>query len=147
MNTATTPADLVRLLLKQVESSVPSSSHIAIKEISAAGFSIQVGIGPDALVTVSICDANIPSFAATYPALKKDRTEEAEIIEERTSTDMLAAGVVWIVRKVFRYGFVPPEGYRKKQINRGKPNQALQHNDPSCHVPCLRTYRASRGRG
>jgi hypothetical protein len=27
------------------------------------------------------------------------------------------------------------------------PNQALQHNDPSCHVPCLRTYRASRGRG
>ena len=26
-------------------------------------------------------------------------------------------------------------------------NQALQHNDPSCHVPCLRTYRASRGRG
>ena len=28
-----------------------------------------------------------------------------------------------------------------------RANQALQHNDPSCHVPCLRTYRASRGRG
>ena len=28
-----------------------------------------------------------------------------------------------------------------------EPNQALRHNDPSCHVPCLRTYRASRGRG
>jgi hypothetical protein len=28
-----------------------------------------------------------------------------------------------------------------------KPNQALQHNDPSCHVSCLRTPRASRGRG
>ena len=27
------------------------------------------------------------------------------------------------------------------------PNQALQHNDPSCHVPCVRTDRASRGRG
>ena len=27
------------------------------------------------------------------------------------------------------------------------PNQALQHNDPSCHVLCLRTPRASRGRG
>ena len=27
------------------------------------------------------------------------------------------------------------------------PNQALQHNDPSCHVSCLRTPRASRGRG
>ena len=27
------------------------------------------------------------------------------------------------------------------------PNQALQHNDPSCHESCLRTPRASRGRG
>jgi hypothetical protein len=26
-------------------------------------------------------------------------------------------------------------------------NQALQHNDPSCHGSCLRTPRASRGRG
>ena len=26
-------------------------------------------------------------------------------------------------------------------------NQALQHNDPSCHGSCLRTLRASRGRG
>jgi chloramphenicol 3-O-phosphotransferase len=26
-------------------------------------------------------------------------------------------------------------------------NQALQHNDPGCHVSCLRTPRASRGRG
>jgi hypothetical protein len=30
---------------------------------------------------------------------------------------------------------------------RNEPNQALQHNDPSCHVSCLRTPRASRGRG
>ena len=28
-----------------------------------------------------------------------------------------------------------------------EPNQALQHNDPSCHVSCLRTPRASRDRG
>jgi hypothetical protein len=28
-----------------------------------------------------------------------------------------------------------------------QPNQALQHNDPSCHVSCFRTPRASRGRG
>jgi hypothetical protein len=27
------------------------------------------------------------------------------------------------------------------------PNQALQHNDPSCHAPCVRTCRASWGRG
>jgi ribosomal protein S18 acetylase RimI-like enzyme len=28
-----------------------------------------------------------------------------------------------------------------------EPNQALKHNDPSCHASCLRTPRASRGRG
>jgi len=28
-----------------------------------------------------------------------------------------------------------------------EPNQALQHNDPSCHESCLRTPRASQGRG
>jgi len=28
-----------------------------------------------------------------------------------------------------------------------EPNKALQHNDPSCHESCLRTPRASRGRG
>jgi hypothetical protein len=28
-----------------------------------------------------------------------------------------------------------------------RANQALQHNDPSCHVSCLRTPRASWGRG
>jgi hypothetical protein len=28
-----------------------------------------------------------------------------------------------------------------------EPNQALQHNDPGSHAPCVRTCRASRGRG
>jgi len=28
-----------------------------------------------------------------------------------------------------------------------RPNQALQHNDPICHESCLRTPRASWGRG
>jgi len=35
----------------------------------------------------------------------------------------------------------------KKKLERKRPNQALQHNDPSCHESCLRTPRASRGRG
>ena len=39
-------------------------------------------------------------------------------------------GTVWVVLKVTK-----------------RPNQALQHNDPSCHESCLRTPRASRGRG
>jgi hypothetical protein len=34
-----------------------------------------------------------------------------------------------------------------KQRKATQANQALQHNDPSCHVSCLRTPRASRGRG
>jgi len=34
-----------------------------------------------------------------------------------------------------------------KQRMKSRANQALQHNDPSCHAPCMRTCRASRGRG
>jgi len=33
------------------------------------------------------------------------------------------------------------------KIIKKTPNQALQHNDPNCHESCLRTPRASRGRG
>jgi len=45
-------------------------------------------------------------------------------------------------------GFSPSKTqsvYRK--VLKTEPNQALQHNDPSCHESCLRTPRASRGRG
>jgi len=38
-------------------------------------------------------------------------------------------------------------GWIYVEIKPMKPNQALQHNDSSCHVSCLRTPRASRGRG
>ena len=34
----------------------------------------------------------------------------------------------------------------RKEVKKAA-NQALQHNDPSCHVSCLRTPRASWGRG
>ena len=44
-----------------------------------------------------------------------------------------------------RYGGKGSTLYFSKQIE--KANQALQHNDPSCHESCLRTPRASRGRG
>jgi hypothetical protein len=35
----------------------------------------------------------------------------------------------------------PVDGAKKKA------NQALKHNNPSCHAPCVRTCRASRDRG
>jgi hypothetical protein len=38
-------------------------------------------------------------------------------------------------------------GVSKDFVIEKEPNQALQHNDPSCHAPCMRTCRASRGRG
>jgi ribosomal protein S18 acetylase RimI-like enzyme len=55
-----------------------------------------------------------------------------------------------------RLGFEPIEPEQEKSGIRftpmrrnceNRPNQALQHNDPSCHESCLRTPRASRGRG
>ena len=47
------------------------------------------------------------------------------------------AGVFYRLRKPFS----------NETVHVRPPNQALQHNDPSCHVSCLRTPRASRGRG
>jgi len=44
---------------------------------------------------------------------------------------------------VFRF----PSDAAHAAIYKTEANQALQHNDPSCHVSCLRTPHASRGRG
>jgi len=35
----------------------------------------------------------------------------------------------------------------RSRIRKSEANQALQHNDPTSHEPCLRTPRSSRGRG
>jgi len=113
--------ELIRLILKQIESSIGSASHMEIQNLTSNGFSVQVGSSPKAVVTVSVSDPKIPSFAATFPSLVSRRT--GEMLEECTSDGLLALGVVWVIRKVFRYGFVPPEGYRKKQKNRGRPKR------------------------
>ena len=85
-----------------------------------SGFTIQLGRSPDAEITVTLQDSPLPSFAVTYPALVVGR-EDDESVGERTAEDVLSPGVSWIVRKVFRFGFVPPEGYRRPQRNSGKP--------------------------
>jgi hypothetical protein len=41
----------------------------------------------------------------------------------------------------------PPAKIDISSEHKKRPNQALQHNDPSCHAPCVRTCRASWGRG
>jgi hypothetical protein len=45
------------------------------------------------------------------------------------------------------HGDIPTEVPINEFKQPNPPNQALQHNDPSCHVSCLRTPRASQGRG
>ena len=116
------------LLLRQVQSSVPSPSHISVLGTASNGFCVQVGRNPDATISVSIHDPTIPSFAATYPSLKRIRGKD--VVRECTSLGILAEGVLWLVRKVYRYGFVPPEGYQKEQRNRGKPNPSVERGLP-----------------
>ena len=59
----------------------------------------------------------------------------AELHEIYIGTAFVSAGVI-LGALVFR-------NLKRK----GRANQALQHNDPSCHESCLRTPRASRDRG
>jgi len=51
----------------------------------------------------------------------------------------LLAAAVFVTAMVFFFTRLNPI--------KSEPNQALQHNDPSCHESCLRTPRASRDRG
>jgi hypothetical protein len=64
-----------------------------------------------------------------YPGEPTDRSGRFKTLRDAVIYMDRAAGVLWL-----------------KEAKTG-PNQALQHNDPSCHVSCLRTPRASRGRG
>ena len=56
--------------------------------------------------------------------------------------------VAYILAEFAAYGFSKSTiEERIADFLKTEPNQALQHNDPSCHESCLRTPRASRGRG
>lgn len=66
-----------------------------------------------------------------------------------SDTDITAYGVLFIydqeartIRVSTSINIYPPNSLKPNP-----PNQTLQHNDPSYHVSCLRTPRASRGRG
>ncbi len=110
---------IVDRLLLEIRESVSCASRITVISIDEAGFSVQLGQSAKAVVAVSLCDPERPSFSATYPKLIVDRHGH-ETIEEQISEGILSQGVSWIVRKVFRYGFVPPEGYRRPQTNSGR---------------------------
>lgn len=108
----------VERLLLEIRESVSCASRINVISIDETGFSIQLGRSAEAIVAVSVCDPDRPSFSASYPKLTVERHGH-ETIEMQISEGILSEGVSWIVRKVFRYGFVPPEGYRRPHINSG----------------------------
>ena len=55
--------------------------------------------------------------------------------------------VIVVNREVVAVGLSSGERSTLLEAKEKRANQALQHNDPSCHVSCLRTSRASWGRG
>jgi hypothetical protein len=113
---------IIEALLFEIRESIPSSSHFIVTTLNESDCTIQLGRSPEALVAITLQDAVRPSFAATYPALSVDR-DGHETITEQTSEGILCQGVSWIVRKVFRFGFVPPEGYRRSARNSGIPQR------------------------
>ena len=111
---------ILERLLFEIRESVPSSSHIAVLMSNDLWFTIQLGRSGGAAVTVTLQDPAQPSFAVTYPALVATR-DGSESVREQTVDGILSPGVSWIVRKVFRFGFVPPEGDRRSRRNSGRP--------------------------
>jgi hypothetical protein len=88
---------------------------------------MQLGSSEDALISDTVYKPDRPSFSATYPILKTDRKGLTSVVEQ-TSEDVLATAVKWFVRKVFKHGFVPPEGYSKEPRNTGTAEQAVRGN-------------------
>lgn len=110
--------DTIEALYRHLLAGVPSSAHATILERDGERISLQVGRSTEAIVSVTVHDRAIPSFAVTYPVRRTH--DDREATSECTLVDVRTEGVVWIVRKVYRFGFVPPEGFRKEQRNRGR---------------------------
>lgn len=118
------PSELLERLFQEVQQSVSCSSRLVITDVGRDFMTIQVGRSDKASVSICVLDAAIPTYSVTFPKLHSDRKGSNKIIED-TATGTLSAGVVWIIRKVFRFGFVPPEGYRKDhRSNTAKAEQA-----------------------
>ena len=113
---------ILETLLSEIEAAIPSSSHAMVESDDASGFSLQLGRSPAAVIIVTVEDPDTPYFSVTYPALIVSRSGH-ESIEERTAERILSQGVAWIARKVFRFGHVPPEGYRRDHSNAGRPHK------------------------
>ena len=127
-----TDSDLIDHLLLEIQESVSCASRILVHERSSNGFTIQVGSSADALITVTVHNRERPSFSATYPLLSTDR-KGASAVVEHTSEDVLGTAVKWFTRKVFRHGFVPPEGYGKQHRNTGRAEQVVADQRPARH--------------
>ncbi len=120
-------SDLLDQLLLEIQESVSCFSRILVHERSSDGLTIQVGSSANALITVTVHNHERPSFSATYPLLSTDRNG-ASVIVEHTSEDVLGDAIKWFTRKVFKHGFVPPEGYGKQPRNTGRAEQGVAPN-------------------
>jgi hypothetical protein len=107
-------------LLHEILAVVGGASQMAVLSRSDSDCTIQLGRSEDAIISITLCDPIRPTFSITYPLLTF-RRDGSESIRELTAEGILAEGVAWVARKVFRFGFVPPEGYRSPQSNRGAP--------------------------
>lgn len=75
---------------------------------STAHLIVRLGSGDRSLVGIRIDDPTVPSFEVTYTRLRAARKGEREFSEIQ-ATGVLEAGLDWIIEKVARHGYVPPE--------------------------------------
>src|SRR5688500_8085217 len=100
-------SEIFERLYKEIQQSVSDSSRLVITDAGSDHLTLQVGCGENSFVSISLDDATGPTFSATYPLLHSDRKGFATIIDNN-SANLRSEGLVWIIRKVFRFGFVAP---------------------------------------
>ncbi len=72
------------------------------------GFTVRFGDGDHGIVGVAVDDPGRPSFRVSYSELRIRRNRDRVICEVH-SGGVLAAGVEWLMKKVARHGYLPPE--------------------------------------
>jgi hypothetical protein len=97
-------------LLVRLESELRARFRDMRIEPSSSSTRLVVRLGEDdrSVVAMRIDDPGIPSFAVSYTRLQTTRKGDRKFSEVHVA-GVLEAGLNWILRKVARHGYVPPE--------------------------------------
>jgi hypothetical protein len=100
--------DSLEALIVQLRSSMQKSVFLQVIEKKNDSIVLQVGANSEAIIGLRIHDPNRPSFHVSHPQMKIKKNGDRHI-RETDSSNVLGAGIEWIVNQLAEHGVVMPE--------------------------------------